>query len=157
MGDEVLETLNREFIKRVMTKMLTRMKDELNSEERMRLVNDLDEYGGSLLHYVTALDYYEMIPLLHEYGADLNIKSSNNMTSLVIAAAKGHEKSVKKLIRLGAVFWNDGENDLWEDDILNNERDRGSDYDDSYDESESDDRFNFDDSKSASIPRSLMS
>jgi hypothetical protein len=36
----------------------------------------------------------------------LNIKSGNNLTPLVIAAAKGHEKSVKKLIRLGAVFWN---------------------------------------------------
>ena len=28
---------------------------------------------------------------------------------MVIAAAKGHEKSVKRLIRLGADFWNDNE------------------------------------------------
>ena len=29
------------------------------------------------------------------------------MTPLMVAAAKGHEKAVKKLMRLGAVFWND--------------------------------------------------
>ena len=43
--------------------------------------------------------------MLHEHGADLNLKSSNDFTPLVIAAAKGYEKSVKKLIRLGATLW----------------------------------------------------
>lgn len=61
------------------------------------------------MHYITALDYYELIPVLHEYGANLNLKSSNNMTPLVIASAKGFEKSVKKLIRLGAEFWQESE------------------------------------------------
>ena len=65
-------------------------------------MNLVDEKGASLLHYITALNYYELIPILHEYGANVNIKSSNNLTPLMIAAAKGHEKSVKKLMRLGA-------------------------------------------------------
>lgn len=46
------------------------------------------------------------------------------MTPLVIAAAKGHEKSVKKLIRLGAVFWTDPTGDDWEDDMTIHEFDR---------------------------------
>ena len=29
----------------------------------------------------------------------------------MVAAAKGHEKAVKKLMRLGAVFWNDSQGD----------------------------------------------
>lgn len=60
-----------------------------------------------MLHYVTALNYYELIPILYEHGADINVKSSSNLTPLMIAAAKGHEKSVKKLMRLGAAFWNE--------------------------------------------------
>ena len=37
----------------------------------------------------------------------MNIKSANNLTPLMVAAAKGHEKAVKKLMRLGAIFQND--------------------------------------------------
>lgn len=45
---------------------------------------------------------------MFEYGADLNLKTKvqndeqKTMTPLVIAAARGNEKSVKKLMRLGA-------------------------------------------------------
>ena len=126
MDQEVLETLNREFIKRVLTKILEKIKEEITNEEATKLINEIDEYGASLLHYVTAINYYELIPILHEAGADLNIKTSNNLTPLIIAAAKGHEKSLKKLIRLGAVFWKDESEDEWEDEIANNERERGS-------------------------------
>lgn len=76
----------------------------MNNEERLSLINELDPNGGALIHYITALNYYEIIPLLHEHGADINIQSSSGITPLVIAAAKGFEKCVKKLMRLGAVF-----------------------------------------------------
>lgn len=92
LDTNMLETLNKEFIIRVMTKTLQRMKVEIQEEERLQLINQLDEYGGSLLHYVTALNYYELIQVLVENGANINIQSStNNITPLVIAAAKGHE------------------------------------------------------------------
>jgi hypothetical protein len=42
---------------------------------------------------------------MHEYGANLSLKTTfkgQELTPLMIAAAKGHEKSVKKLMRLGA-------------------------------------------------------
>lgn len=73
------------------------------------MINEIDAEGGALIHYITALDYYELLNLLHENGADLNLKSKENLTPLVIAAAKGCEKSVKKLIRLGATFCLDNE------------------------------------------------
>ena len=87
------------------------MKNEIQPEERMALINGLDQYGAALLHYITALDYSELISILYEHGADLNVQSKDQLTPLVIAAAKGHEKSVKKLIRLGAVFWNQSADD----------------------------------------------
>jgi hypothetical protein len=64
LENEVLETLNREFLKRVMTKVLQRLKDEVPLEERLKLINAVDENGATLLHYVTALNYYELIQLL---------------------------------------------------------------------------------------------
>ena len=35
---------------------------------------------------------------------------TTNLSPLMIAIAKGHEKSVKKLMREGAVFWNEDTN-----------------------------------------------
>jgi ankyrin repeat protein len=101
--------MNREFLKRVMTKILNRMKSELPNDERFQLINESDQYGGSLIHYVTALDYSELIVLLYEHGA--NLKAGSKITPLVIAAGKGYEKCVKKLIRLGAAFWRDDDDE----------------------------------------------
>lgn len=104
----MLETLNKEFAIRVIDKLLKRMKAEMTDEVRIRLLNEYDQYGGTLIHYITGLNYYELIPLLHANGVDINIRtSSNNVSPLMIAISKGHEKSVKKLMRLGASFWNE--------------------------------------------------
>lgn len=100
----MLETLNRELFKRVLIKILLRLKAEFSSEDALKLVNSVDEHDASILHYVSALNYYELIPILVENGADVNLKSKNGLTPLMISAAKGHEKAVKKLMRLGAVF-----------------------------------------------------
>ncbi len=53
----------------------------------------------------------------------------------MIAAAKGYEKAVKKLMRLGAGFWNDSmeekskqtKNDKEDDDNSDNDQDEQSD------------------------------
>jgi ankyrin repeat protein len=68
------------------------------------LLNEYDPNGATLIHYITAMNYHEMITLLHEYGADINILTKSGLSPIVIAAAKGYEKSVKRLMRLGAVF-----------------------------------------------------
>ena len=38
--DEMLETINREFFKRVLERHLHRMKEEISEEERIRLLNE---------------------------------------------------------------------------------------------------------------------
>jgi hypothetical protein len=49
--------MNREFLKRVMTKILVKMKNELPNDEVIKLLNELDIYGAALIHYATALNY----------------------------------------------------------------------------------------------------
>lgn len=39
LDSEVLETMNKEFIMRVMNKLIKRMKDEIPEEERIELLN----------------------------------------------------------------------------------------------------------------------
>ncbi len=57
------------------------------------------------MHYVAALNYYNIIPLLVKHGSDINARTEKDgLTPLMIAAAKGYEKSVRKLVRLGALF-----------------------------------------------------
>lgn len=80
------------------------MKEKMSSEERINILNEQDQNGACFIHYVTALNYYEMITLLHDNGADINLLTKSGLSPIVIAAAKGHEKSVKRLMRLGAVF-----------------------------------------------------
>lgn len=54
-----------------------------------------DETGVSLIHYLAVLDYYDVIYVLLQMGANVNLKvSGTNLTALIIAAARGNEKTV---------------------------------------------------------------
>ena len=54
-----------------------------------------DETGVSLIHYLAVLDYYEVIYVLLQTGANVNLKvSGTNLTALIIAAARGNQKTV---------------------------------------------------------------
>lgn len=41
----------------------------------MNLVNSLDNSGCSLLHYVAALNYHELVPIFYHFGANLSLKT----------------------------------------------------------------------------------
>eukprot|EP00347_Sterkiella_histriomuscorum_P020850 403336227 len=145
--NEMLETLNQEFTIRVIEKFLIKMKAELPDEERIRLLNEHDQYGGTLIHYITGLNYYKLIPILHEFGADINMRTKKtNLSPLMIAISKGHEKSVKKLMREGAVFWNEDTNaDFQFDGASPLDQDRERSYGGSIYDHESDDYSELDD------------
>ena len=73
----------------------------------VQVLNESDEHGASLIHYFTALDYPELIEFMHSQGADINLKAKDsNFSPLVIAAAKGLDKSVRILMKLGAKILN---------------------------------------------------
>ena len=72
-----------------------------SSLEVSRMLDSLDDRGISLIHYFAALDYADGVEFLHKYGANVNIKAQGtNITPLVIAAARGHEKTVRVLMPL---------------------------------------------------------
>jgi hypothetical protein len=77
----------------------------MEKDEVIKLLNATDSEGAALVHYVAALNYHEVIPIIHSFGGNLSVKTScglRELTPLMIAAAQGNEKTVKKLMRLGA-------------------------------------------------------
>jgi ankyrin repeat protein len=84
---------NAQLIASLTTAILKSTLDDLDS---------YDEYGLSLIHYVTTLDWPEVIKALAERRADLNRTAlGSNITPLIIAAALGNQRSVKALIKHG--------------------------------------------------------
>ena len=59
------------------------------------LLNHIDEHGYALIHYFAKINYFEVIQMLKEHGADMNILTRDEMHSpLVIAAIHGYEMTV---------------------------------------------------------------
>ena len=98
---DTLETC--EMIKAVKATIAAFAERKGSREEVARVLDAPDEQGASLVHYLTALDYSELIEFVHSYGANINLKArDSNFSPLVIAAAKGLDKSVRTLMHLGA-------------------------------------------------------
>lgn len=96
-----------EMIKAVKATVTAFAKRTENQAEVVRVLNEPDEAGVSLIHYLTALDYPELIKFVHSYGADINLKArDSNFSPLVIAAAKGQDNLVRTLMSLGAKILN---------------------------------------------------
>ena len=98
---DTLET--NEMVKAVKATILAFAERRGSREEVARVLDAPDDQGVSLIHYLTALDYSELIEFVHSYGANINLKpKDSNFSPLVIAAAKGLYKSVRTLMHLGA-------------------------------------------------------
>ena len=96
---EGLESVSRRGFQRVFRKAFARLKHQAPVSWQ-EVINERNAHGCSLLHYVAALDYFELIELFHEFGADLNIKTERcGITPLIVAAVHGHE-----VWGLGATF-----------------------------------------------------
>jgi ankyrin repeat protein len=96
----ILDTVGKEFTLKVLGKILKIMKDKMGQEKSRAMLDEIDQYGYSLIHYFTEIDYHECIKVLVSFGVDINKKALNEQKSypLLIAAARGHEKSVQVLI-----------------------------------------------------------
>ena len=95
IDDHILDTLGREFTLKILSRLLSKLRDK-------EIINELDNSGFGLIHYLTFLNYHEAIKLLGEFGANLNLISRDGSYPLIIAAARGHETSVQTLIQGGA-------------------------------------------------------
>ena len=87
VDDHILETLNREFTANILSRLLKQVRDK-------SIINELDQNGFALIHYLTFVNFHECIKLMAENGADLNLLAKDGSYPLLIAASRGHETSV---------------------------------------------------------------
>lgn len=89
-SNDELENLGRQSFIMIVTRLFSLLKEKF-PQQYSDYINELDEHGVALLHYFAALDYSELIQVFKEFGADLNIKTENNLTPLIISAARGNK------------------------------------------------------------------
>ena len=50
----------------------------MSRQEIKNELDNIDEYGFAIVHYFAYLNYYEIIEIIQEYGADINILSTES-------------------------------------------------------------------------------
>lgn len=102
LSNEQLELLTHVHFVQIARKLFAKLKEKFGVARTARMLNEKDSQGCALVHYIAALNYYELIELLKDYGAALNIKTDNeNLTPLVISAAQGNKKTLSRLLSFG--------------------------------------------------------
>ena len=108
----VLDLVGREYTVKILDKILIKMKASFSKAERIQIINEVDENGYALVHYLTHVNYFEAVKLLADFGADINLQvNKSNEYPLYIAAAKGFDKTIQVLIQNGAVLNSPGNAD----------------------------------------------
>lgn len=62
------------------------LKDYLSENKNVKLINDLDDHGFSLLHVSVRWNRVEMTRILIDHGAEVDIRLKNSSTPLHVAA-----------------------------------------------------------------------
>jgi len=62
--EQVLETISREYIKRILETLLSKLQAAFGKEECIRQLNAVDSQGAALAHYLAALNYHEVFPVM---------------------------------------------------------------------------------------------
>ena len=75
--------------------VFSKLEEELRSlsdEEKLKLVQEVDDRGNTALHYATKAGHLQLCKLLYASGADLNKRGQNKMKPLQFAARYSDEK-----------------------------------------------------------------
>ena len=65
-------------------------------------MNQIDEFGLTLLSWAAANDQFLTVESLLERGADVGMYGDGGVTPLMLAANNGHERVLRELITAGA-------------------------------------------------------
>jgi hypothetical protein len=76
---QMLEVVSKEFTNRLIIKLVQTMKDTFDKQQVAELLNQQDDFGYSLVHYFSHINYHEALKLMIESGVDINVKSSNKL------------------------------------------------------------------------------
>lgn len=80
-------------------------------KKQKNAVNELDETGVGLLHWATDSGFLDIVKILVNAGADVNLADVDGLTSLHYASSCGHSNCVEFLLHEGAnpdILDNDG-------------------------------------------------
>lgn len=101
----MLDLVCKELTLKILKKLISKLKEhDYTQTEICEMLDEADKYGYSLVHYFSGINYFEAIKVIAQYGANVNVRSSNSRSEypLLIAAAKDYESTVQTLIQCGA-------------------------------------------------------
>lgn len=78
------------------------LKDYLSENRNVKLINDLDDHGFSLLHLSARWNRVEMTRILIDHGAEVDIRLKNSSTPLHVAARFNCPEVAEVLLSSGA-------------------------------------------------------
>jgi len=73
----MLDVVCKEFTYRVMVKLIESLAEKFDSQETVSYLNEYDEHGMALIHYLAQVNYHEAIKFIIEHGANVNLRSYN--------------------------------------------------------------------------------
>eukprot|EP00743_Colponemidia_sp_Colp-15_P009872 GILK01010820.1.p1 GENE.GILK01010820.1~~GILK01010820.1.p1 ORF type:complete len:870 (+),score=131.11 GILK01010820.1:119-2728(+) len=91
-----LNQLSDQALERLLRRMLSVVSNA------NQLVNELDESGNALLHYVAAVGFTRVIPVLMEFGAIIDLRNGSGLTPLHLASGRGQESACAVLVSFGS-------------------------------------------------------
>lgn len=81
---------------------LTLIKESSKFEDTTNYVNCMDRYGWTALHYAVVCGREEMVELLLQNKANINLTNGMGMTPLMCAALNGKANMIRLLLEKGA-------------------------------------------------------
>ena len=79
--------------------IIIKLDQVFGSEEKVKLLNEADNYGFCLVHYFCAIGYHEVVYILGDHNIDINVKTRDcQRTPLILASESGHELTVKAIL-----------------------------------------------------------
>ena len=73
------------------------IKDSCGEDKVKELLDEPDQHGFYIIHYLTKLGFFESIKTVIKYGADINVKYNNSITPLHIAFSSKNKQLIEYL------------------------------------------------------------
>ncbi|EAR90936.2 IQ calmodulin-binding motif protein, putative (macronuclear) [Tetrahymena thermophila SB210] len=98
-----LDNLNNQNFNTLLTNILSIAEGNLKKNQIKKWIDQVDDNGYGLIHYVVILGFDSSFNILKEFDCNLNLQSKNKITPLQLAFALNQEKIVEILIKSGAL------------------------------------------------------
>ena len=107
--------LNHNFNQENLNTALNKILPELKRIDKLYLLNQTDNEGYNILHYISALNFEKSLFLLNTFGISLETKSKDELCAYEICAGKRNFEALSKIIE---IIDNEDDKFLFDIDIL---------------------------------------